>query len=299
MPNKLMGLARLCRPANLPTAAADILAGIAISCFFSGIASVDYFLVDTGTIILLVFSSVFLYAGGVVLNDVFDAKLDSVERAERPIPSGVVSIKEAAALGAILMLVGCALASLVSDMSGYIAIILAAAIYIYDAIAKQHAFFGPLVMGICRGLNLLLGISVLGELPIVWIAIIPVLYIFAITLISRGEVHGDNKKHIVMAGIMYAFVLALIAAGVAVHSANLPIAAPFLLFFAIMIYRPLLKAYKQNSPEYIKKAVMGGVLSLVIMDACWAAGFSNLYVALGILLLLPISFMLSKLFAVT
>jgi 4-hydroxybenzoate polyprenyltransferase len=299
MPNKLMGLARLCRPANLPTAAADILAGIAISCFFSGIASVDNFLVDTGTIILLVFSSVFLYAGGVVLNDVFDAKLDSVERAERPIPSGVVSIKEAAALGAILMLVGCTLASLVSDMSGYIAIILAAAIYIYDAIAKQHAFFGPLVMGICRGLNLLLGISVLGELPIVWIAIIPVLYIFAITLISRGEVHGDNKKHIVMAAIMYAFVLALIAAGVALHSTNLHIVTPFLLFFTVMIYRPLLKAYKQNSPEYIKKAVMGGVLSLVIMDACWAAGFSNWYIALGILLLLPISIMLSKLFAVT
>lgn len=299
MSNKLMGLLRLCRPANLPTAAADILAGVAISCFFSGIASIDFFLVDTGTIVLLVFASVFLYAGGVVLNDVFDAKLDGVERPERPIPKGVVSIKEAAALGAILMLLGCALAVLVSDISGYIAIILAATIYMYDAVAKSHSFFGPMVMGLCRGLNLLLGISILGELPIIWIAIIPVLYIFAITLISRGEVHGDNKKHIIMAAVMYAVVLILIATGVAIHSTNLPIAAPFLLLFAILIYKPLVKAYSDNSPEYIKKAVMAGVLSLVVMDACWVVGFSNWYIGLGVLLLLPVSLMLSKLFAVT
>lgn len=294
-----MGLARLCRPANLPTAAADILAGIAISCFFSGIASVDYFLVDTGIITLLVFSSVFLYAGGVVLNDVFDAKLDGVERPERPIPSGVVSIKEAATLGAILMLLGCALAFMVSNTSGYIAGILAASIYIYDAIAKQHSFFGPFVMGICRGLNLLLGLSILGDLPIFWIAIIPVLYIFAVTLISRGEVHGDNKKHIVMAALMYAVVVGLIATGITVHSTNLLISLPFLIFFTFLIYAPLLKAYKKNSPEHIKKAVMAGVLSLVVMDACWAVGFSNWYIGIGVLLLLPLSIMLSKLFAVT
>ncbi len=294
-----MGLARLARPANLPTAAADILAGVAISCFFSGIASIDYFLVDTGTIALLVFASVFLYAGGVVLNDVFDAKLDAVERPERPIPSGVVSIKQAATFGAVLMLLGYALAVLVSDISGYIAIILAVTIYVYDGIAKSHSFLGPLVMGLCRGLNLLLGMSILGEIPIIWIAIIPVLYIFAITLISRGEVHGDNKKHIIMAAVMYAGVIVLIAVGIAIHSTNLLIAVPFLLLFTFLIYRPLLKAYTENSPAHIKKAVMAGVLSLVVMDACWAVGFSNWYIGLGVLLLLPLSLMLSKLFAVT
>lgn len=299
MSNKLLGLARLCRPANLPTAAADILAGIAISCFFSGIASADLFLVDTGTIALLVFASVFLYAGGVVLNDVFDAKLDAVERPERPIPSGVVSVKEAAVLGFLLMLVGCLLASWVSNLSLSIAILLAATIYIYDAIAKQHSFFGPLVMGLCRGLNLLLGISILGELPILWVAVIPVLYVFAITLISRGEVHGDNKKHILMAAVMYALVIGMIVVGIAIHSSNVLIVAPFLLLFAFLIYKPLLKAYQENSPAHIKKAVMAGVLSLVVMDACWAVGFSNGYIGLGVLLLLPLSIMLSKLFAVT
>ena len=35
---------------------------------------------------LLLASSFGLYLGGMVLNDVFDAKLDAVERPERPIP---------------------------------------------------------------------------------------------------------------------------------------------------------------------------------------------------------------------
>ena len=299
MRKKLMGFARLARPANLPTAAADILAGVAISCFFSGIAPAHFFLVEAEAIVFLVLASVFLYAGGVVLNDVFDAKLDAVERPERAIPSGVVSVKEAAVFGIILMLLGCLLASWVTDFSASIAIILAATIYIYDAIAKKHAFFGPAVMGLCRGLNLLLGISILGELPMMWVAIIPVLYIFAITLISRGEVHANNKKHIVMAAVLFAAVIILIATSIAIYSASLPIAIPFLVLFAFSIYKPLVKAYQENTPGNIKKAVMAGVLSLVVMDACWVVGFANWYIGLGVLLLLPLSLLLSKLFAVT
>jgi hypothetical protein len=37
----------------------------------------------------------------------------------------------------------------------------------------------------------------------------------------------------------------------------------------------------------------------VVMNACWVAGFSSWYLALAVLLLLPISMLLSKLFAVT
>ena len=63
----------------------------------------------------LVFASVFLYAGGVILNDVFDYKLDKVERPERPIPSGVVSLRNASLYGSLAMLIGLALAYSVSS----------------------------------------------------------------------------------------------------------------------------------------------------------------------------------------
>src|SRR5690606_12344221 len=84
----------LMRPPNLPTAAADIISGAAIAGFFV----TSWSLIPQETIIgllLLILGSVCLYAGGVVLNDVFDFKIDKVERPERPIPSGVVTLKTA------------------------------------------------------------------------------------------------------------------------------------------------------------------------------------------------------------
>ena len=66
-----------------------------------------------------------------------------------------------------------------------------------------------------------------------------------------------------------------------------------------MIYRPLIAAYKENSPQNIKKAVIAGVLSLIILDASVAVGFSQWWLGIAVLLLLPLSMLLSRLFAVT
>ena len=294
-----MGFARLARPANLPTAAADILAGVAIALYLKNIEVLKFLGDQSADILSLVFSSIALYAGGVVFNDVFDAELDAVERPERAIPSGLVPKREAVYFGIILMLIGITLAFKCSLLSGLISIALTIAILTYDAYFKQFSFSGPLNMGICRGLNLLMGMSILGMLSHWYISIVPVVYIFAITLISRGEVHGNNKKHIVWAGILYAIVILSIALVVMQQKDNLIVLLPFLILFGFLIFKPLVKAFKENSPSNIKKAVMSGVLSLVVMNACWVAGFSDWYLALAVLLLLPLSMLLSKLFAVT
>ncbi|MCK0188460.1 UbiA-like protein EboC [Arenibacter sp. F20364] len=294
------GYLRLARPANLPTAAADILAGVAISGLFMGIAPNSAW--DTykmGEILLLVFSSVFLYAAGVVLNDVFDHKLDKVERPERPIPSGLIPVRSAAIFGGVLMNLGVLFSFLVSSLSGIVALTLGLSILLYDAFGKHHPFFGPLNMGVCRGLNLLLGISILGDFTNWGYFVFPVVYIAAITLISRGEVHGDNKSHIIFAGGLYSSVIVGIVVLLSASGLNLLEAIPFLLLFAFLIFRPLLKAYAENSPKNIKKAVMAGVISIIVLDATLAVGFSHWWVGLITLLLLPLSIFLSKLFAVT
>ncbi|MEE9362174.1 MAG: UbiA-like protein EboC [Cellulophaga sp.] len=296
---KLKGYLKLMRLANLPTAAADIFAGVAISSAFFHANITELDVTSLLNIAYLVLASVSLYAGGVVLNDVFDYKLDKVERPERPIPSGLIPLKRAAAFGAILLFIGILLAFVVTIISGSIAVILAGTILLYNAFSKNNSILGPLNMGICRGLNLLLGISILGEITNWGYVGIPIIYIAAITLISRGEVHGDNKKHIIFAGFLYAFVIISVIGLMVINNLNLLHSIPFLILFVVLIYKPLLGAYKLNSPENIKKAVIGGVLSLIVLDASIAVGFSQWYVGLAILALLPLSKMLSKLFAVT
>ncbi|MCG2461855.1 UbiA-like protein EboC [Flavobacteriaceae bacterium F89] len=291
--------AQLARPANLPTAAADILAGAAIAGTFILNDQGKMGELQIDSLLLLVASSLFLYAAGVILNDVFDFKLDQIERPERPIPSGMVSLRSAAIYGAILLLLGILLAFLVNSLSGIVALLLAVSILFYDAIAKQHSIFGPLNMGVCRGLNLLLGISILGTLPYWWFAFVPIVYIASITLISRGEVHGNNKKHIIFAAVLYAVVILLVLGLLYLGDRNLGRVLPFLAIFAIAVFLPLFKAYRENSPENIKKAVVAGVLSVILLDSAIAVGFSHWWIGVLMILLLPLSLGLSRLFAVT
>ena len=287
------------RPANIVTAVADILAGIAM-------AGTLYFKqFDITAIILLILSTAFLYGGGVVMNDVFDADLDKVERPERPIPSGLIKKSSAAIFGIILLLFGIAFAALSNTQHQFpasviIAALIAIAAVLYDKWMKHHSFFGPLNMGVCRGLNLLLGISIyVHALQFYWFfALVPVIYIFAITMISRGEVHGGRKRTLFVALGLY--IIVIFAIGIAaIRAERILQTLPFILLFAVMILVPLYKAIQKPEGPRIGKAVKSGVISLIIMNAAWAAAFGNLSFALIIIALLPVSLLLARLFAVT
>lgn len=287
------------RPANIVTAIADILAGIAIA------ATLIFSQFNIAAVILLCLSTAFLYGGGVVMNDVFDAGLDKVERPERPIPSGLIRLSSAAIFGVSLLIIGiaCAAASNVQHQfpaSVIIAALIAIAAVVYDKWMKHHSFFGPLNMGICRGLNLLLGMSI--YVPAVthfwFLAIVPVIYIFAITMISRGEVHGGKQSTLYLAAALYAVVILAILA-VSFTEGTLLQTIPFIAFFIIMIFIPLRNAIRSPIGPNIGKAVKSGVISLIIMNASWAAAVDNILLALIILALLPVSLFLARAFAVT
>ena len=291
---KLIGFLRLTRPANIVTAISDILAGVAIAGYTGGTDQLS-------SIILLVISTIGLYGGGVVFNDVFDADLDRAERPERPIPSGLISEKEGALLGIFLLIIGVVSAVALSAYpSGSIAFVIAVAALVYDKWGKHYRFLGPLNMGLCRGLNLLLGLSLVPEALIHYgfLAVVPVIYIAAITMISQGEVHGGKSNTMLLAAFFYLVVIVSISYTSFTGGSQLNTFF-FLAILVMLIYPPLLEAYRNPIGKNIGKAVKAGVLALIVMNASWAAAFGSLYLALAIVLLLPVSLLLSKLFAVT
>ncbi|MBV7532421.1 UbiA-like protein EboC [Chitinophaga sp. sic0106] len=301
--SKVIGYLRLMRPANIITAIADVLAGVAISGYFLNVTYRTVTLEFSLPVVCLCLAAAGLYGGGVVFNDVFDAKLDAVERPERPIPSGIISRTQAIILGAYLLLVGILGAFSVGHLTGapgWLAIAITTAALVYNKWGKYHPIWGPINMGLCRGFNLLLGISILPEAlaQYWWMGIIPVIYIAAITNISRGEVHGGNTKSLKISALGYAVVyVAMIA--LAIHQERLWRALPFILLFIFMVNSPLMKAMKEPSGPNLGKAVKGGILALIAMNAAWVAAFAQMPFAIFVLLLLPISLGLGKLFAVT
>ncbi|MES2827232.1 MAG: UbiA-like protein EboC [Bacteroidota bacterium] len=305
---KLIGYLRLMRPANVVTAVADVLAGMAIGGYFSpffGPYNGNYgwgqaIKPDLTGVLLVCLSTIGLYSGGIIMNDVFDSKLDAVERPERPIPSGLISKNAATIFGGICFFIGIFAAGLLGKNTQYLAVAIMISCLVYDKFLKHSAVFGPINMGLCRGLNLLLGISVLnGPIQQYWyLAIVPIIYIAAITMISRGEVHGGNKNTLYFAWALYVIVIVSILYFAFLNN-QLLITLVFIIPFAIMIFIPLAKAIQNPIGPNIGKAVKSGVIALILMNAAWASAFGIFIIAIIIVVLLPISIGLSKAFAVT
>ena len=286
---------QLMRPANITTAWADILLGYAAAGVIRGD---NLSFVTLGWLIL---ATTGLYGGGIVFNDVCDAKLDAVERPERPIPSGRASLSGAIALGTILLLLAIIAAAMVSSLSAILAFAVAVTALVYDKWGKHHTFLGPINMGMCRGGNLMLGVSaVAGAVSDRWyLALIPIIYIAAITAISQGEVHGGKKTTGMIAIALIALVIgSIIGLGILTEYSAL-ITLPFLALFTALVLPPFIKAAINPSPELIQTAVKAGILSLIVLDASISAGFSNWIYGLSVLALLPLSRFLGRMFAIT
>jgi len=288
-------MARMMRPANMVTAAADILAGFAVGFHFSEAIAYPF-----AALAGLIVSSLFLYAGGIFLNDVFDYELDQVERPERPLPRGTISLRLANYLGIAYLLAGISFASVGGCWSTLLAAGVALAAVSYDALAKASAFWGPVFMGLCRSGNLLLGASAFGSVWHLWpVAWVPLLFIGAVTLVSRGEVRGGGRRSLITAALIYVILIGALA-GWAFQVNEAPwIPLLFVALFGLVVMPPLLRAIRDPRGQLIGNAVKWGVLGLIPMNAAWGCIFEGWLFGGVILMLFPISTGLARLFAVT
>ena len=199
---QLRAWAQLVRIPNTLTACADVLAGFTIVAgawwHISGIAL---------ALVALSIASICLYWAGMVLNDVNDIDIDRAQRRNGPLVLGTIAIGTAKTTGWSLLISGVGLAGIsayllpTTDSAAPLwsvlitALILAIAIVAYDSSLKAKPI-GPLLMGLCRGLNLLLGVS-LGvcfrwPAELDWFCIIfatagHVSFVAGITLAARRE----------------------------------------------------------------------------------------------------------------
>jgi 4-hydroxybenzoate polyprenyltransferase len=278
MPPRFVAYLQLIRLPNVLTAAADSLAGWLL---------VTGSLVDVSRWLPLLLASMVLYAAGTTLNDVFDIDVDRQERPKRPLPSGRASWTLAAWLGGVGLLLGPSLALASGSLASVIvSSILAACILGYNAGIK-HTWLGPILMGACRGLNLLLGMSQAPSLggPPAWLAAVSyALFVMGITLISRSEAYGGRSKTFI-AGLM---VEDLAILGMIVNVLLFqprspegesrwfwPLGILVLGIVAMITNRAAIRALRVPTPLLIQKTVKTGILSLVWINVAVVASFQG------------------------
>jgi 4-hydroxybenzoate polyprenyltransferase len=288
--------ARLVRLPNVFTAFADIGLGMAAGDWNAPLP----------TAFSIATASAALYCGGMVWNDYFDVEQDRRERPFRPIPSGAVAPTSAAWLGCILLIGGWLAAGLAGSRSdgfdtipAIIAGLLVAAILLYDRWLKRTPV-GPLGMGACRFLNVLLGCSVAGADAAPWplrlhLASVVGLYIVGVTWFARTEARRSEAFQLRRSAWVMAVALGL---GLAVPLHLVPGTAsplfPFLLVgFGFWIGAPAVRAMHKPEPASVQLAVKRAVLGLIVLDAVLATAVAGA-AGLVLLLLLPPALVLGQ-----
>jgi hypothetical protein len=214
-------------------------------------------------------ASVLLYWGGMALNDAADADLDRVERPERPIPSGRISRRGAVGVAGALTVAGLAVAGLSGGRSSLaIAVPLAASVWTYDLVAKR-GWTGPLVMGACRGLDVLLGAGRDGATAATRPALVMAGHTASVTTLSRGEVHGTHRAVAVAASA------ATLAAGAAAVRPERSLAGlvsiAAVLRFLIPTMRAQVAAAADPAAPAVRAATRRGILAMVPLQAALTA----------------------------
>lgn len=285
---------------NVFTAAADVTMGYLVTHPVSELVNYPH-------LALLIASSCSLYLSGMVLNDVFDADVDARERPERPIPSGRVSRGAAKIAGWGLWFGGLALAWYLSWVAndwrpGVIAVFLAACIVMYDYTLKRTRF-APLVMGECRFLNVLLGMSLLS--PFMWerrellLAAGIGIYIVGVTVFARTDSRVSARSRLLWGFFVLIGGMGLLTATPWLSAYRPPLEIPlkgwYILWAALVLItaRRCIMAIFEPSPPRVQAAVRHCVLSIIVLDAAACVGYVGPYWGFAVLALLFPSMLLA------
>jgi len=281
--------AQLMRLPNLPTALADICLGV-----LAAQALPQHAL----AFLSLLLASACLYSAGMVWNDYFDQEQDRHERPFRPLPSGRVSPRQAAQLGVGLLVAGVLLSLPAGRTSLLIAICLAVTILAYDGWLKP-TWAGPLAMGTCRFLNVLLGVSACGSL--LWplgghLALIVGLYIVGVTWFARTEARTSNQNALrgAAAVLIVSLILALPLPSLLLEGQHSSFLFPYLLVASgFWVGVPIWLAINNPVPSRVQAAVKRSLMALILLDTVLATATAGV-IGLMILCLLAPSLYLNR-----
>ena len=232
---------------------------------------------------LLLTASGCLYMAGMVFNDVFDRRQDAAQRPQRPLPSGKIAVRSAVIFGGCLITVGLAAAGLAHINSLTVALILTVCILSYDSFLKRTPL-GPVAMGGCRLLNVILGASSAGlrwtapwHFPQIWIAASLGVYVAGVTWFARREAQQSNPRALVGAAVVIDAGLAgLLLLAYDRFALNLSWSGDpqatfrsvaLLGFIAVTINSRLIRAIINPSPANVQAAVRLMLLSIITLDA--------------------------------
>ena len=282
----------------------DIVAGYVIT------ASINFNNINYFDLLVLVFSSIFLYIGGLITNDLFDLNEDKKHRISRPLASGNIKISTTIILAILFFGLGILMTFFLKSTTTIISCILILLILSYNYKLKNGPL-RPISMGSIRSINIIYGSSsndyfynnfnfgpnngifFAQFINLIIIIIAVFIHIYTLTLLSKRETEQENKElkeklnlNRIYKNYVFSFII-LFSADIIFIPDKIAFFSFFLLFMSIitiLFYKRIVKGgYNHHDIQFLVKNM---IILLILLDSIFIAGTLGFYEGLLISCLL-------------
>ncbi len=138
-------------------------------------------------------------AGGNIINDIYDIEIDKINRPDRILPQGKITVKEAWNAYFLLNFAAVIFAAFVNYYAFIIVLLSCGVVYLYSARLKKIPLVGNLTVAFMTGLAFIYGAVSVGD----WEdGIIPAIFAFVINLIREvvkdiEDIKGDSAAGVI------------------------------------------------------------------------------------------------------
>ena len=265
---KAIGFIRLMRPINCAMMGFAVFVGAVL-------AYPQFFNFDWLGVLYGFLTGFMLTAASMTVNDYYDRAIDAINEPSRPIPSGIVSVREALVFVFVLSVVGFAFAYLTSILCLEVAVISWVVVVTYVTFGKRSGLPGNLLVSTCVAIPFIYGsVAVLSEIPL-GVLLFTLMAFLSNTgrEITKGivDVKGDKAEGIKTLAVRYGEKSAAFAAAAFYVSAVALTPIPWIMNLVSFWFIPfvlvtdiglvtsstiLLNDYSRESARRIKKLIL-------------------------------------------
>jgi len=239
------------------------------------------------TVAVAALATLLISNGGFIINDIFDLAIDRINRPDRPLPAGLITVRHAWGLYVVQTALGIGLGFIINPMVGGFAALIAIWLWAYSAGLKKRFLIGHLSIGLMGASMLPFGGLAAGS----WI---PALYTLPITLAAfmgreilktAPDVEGDRAGGVDNLATRYGadtatrigkLLLALCVAGLPFTQLIWPL-RPVFLIVALGLIAPgtllILYWFKRDQPAAQTHQILRlSKLLFLVVAAAWLLG---------------------------
>ena len=255
--NILINSIKITRPLNVFISFISIFIGALVSGSFK----------VNSTLLFAGFTAALITAGANIINDIFDVDIDRINKPERPLPSGQISLKYARYLFYVLYGSGLIFAALCGPLMFITALIIAFILFWYSAVLKRTILWGNLIVSIISGFTFIYGAMSVGNwhggiMP----AVLALFFHFGRELVKdMQDIEGDMAKNAVTFSGKYGVGKAIVLTRLV-----------FLTLIVITFIPYFLKIYNEN---YLFVVILG--VDTLLIYVIYTLNENNSFVQMG------------------